>query len=380
MTSISAGTGITLTPSPITGVGSVVLTIPVVVSSGGSGLRQHHGIRRPLWRHYPDRPGTISRGPGHTRPGADLAGGRRLCRSGQAPPGGGGGSGTVTSVAATAPVAGFTITGSPITTAGTLTFALADDLAALEALTGTNTIYYRSGASAWSPVTVSTGLNFAGGILTATVGAGVSSINTLTGAVTLVAGANITITPAGNTLTIAAAAGGAGFVTAIADTPTVDLVVTGTTLSANVIASGLPKIPGEILGKVSVVVPPTSNRKGTGVSSLTPGHLIDAAPMTFSFTLALAADVLFLGFGKSFNTGTGNPVNGIFVNVDGTSYELSAANVDSSIGNFTVSIAGALVLNLAAGVHNIAMLFGTTPGNNNSFAFYDTRTLIALRA
>lgn len=45
-------------------------------------------------------------------------------------------SGTVTSVAATAPAAGFTISGSPITTSGTLGFTLANDLAALEALTG----------------------------------------------------------------------------------------------------------------------------------------------------------------------------------------------------------------------------------------------------
>ena len=37
VTSISAGTGITLTPNPITTTGTVALTIPVVVSSGGTG-------------------------------------------------------------------------------------------------------------------------------------------------------------------------------------------------------------------------------------------------------------------------------------------------------------------------------------------------------
>jgi hypothetical protein len=37
VSSISAGTGITLTPSPITTTGSVALTVPVVVSSGGTG-------------------------------------------------------------------------------------------------------------------------------------------------------------------------------------------------------------------------------------------------------------------------------------------------------------------------------------------------------
>ena len=42
--------------------------------------------------------------------------------------------GTVSSVSASAPTAGFTISGSPITTSGTLTFVLANDLAALENL------------------------------------------------------------------------------------------------------------------------------------------------------------------------------------------------------------------------------------------------------
>jgi hypothetical protein len=38
ITSISSGTGITLTPDPIIATGSVALTIPVVVTSGGTGL------------------------------------------------------------------------------------------------------------------------------------------------------------------------------------------------------------------------------------------------------------------------------------------------------------------------------------------------------
>jgi hypothetical protein len=42
------------------------------------------------------------------------------------------------------------------------------DLTAISALTGTNTIYYRSGTSVWSPVTVGTGLTFTGGTLAAT--------------------------------------------------------------------------------------------------------------------------------------------------------------------------------------------------------------------
>ena len=46
------------------------------------------------------------------------------------------------------------------------------DLTAIAALTGTDTIYYRSAANTWSPVNVSTGLAFSGGNLTATGGGG----------------------------------------------------------------------------------------------------------------------------------------------------------------------------------------------------------------
>jgi hypothetical protein len=45
------------------------------------------------------------------------------------------------------------------------------DLTAIAALSGTNTLYYRSGAGAWSAVTIGTNLSFAGGTLSATGGA-----------------------------------------------------------------------------------------------------------------------------------------------------------------------------------------------------------------
>lgn len=64
------------------------------------------------------------------------------------------------------PAAGITVTnGSGVS--GNPTLALADDLAALEALSDTNTIYYRSGVSAWSAVTVGASLSFSGGTLDA---------------------------------------------------------------------------------------------------------------------------------------------------------------------------------------------------------------------
>jgi hypothetical protein len=51
-----------------------------------------------------------------------------------------GGSGTVTSVNLTAPAAGITVSGGPITTSGAITLALADDLAALEGMSGTGLV------------------------------------------------------------------------------------------------------------------------------------------------------------------------------------------------------------------------------------------------
>lgn len=75
-----------------------------------------------------------------------------------------GSGGTVLSVAATAPAAGFTISGSPITTSGTFVFTLANDLAALEALTGTG-IAVRTGTSTWTnrTITAGTGISVANG-------------------------------------------------------------------------------------------------------------------------------------------------------------------------------------------------------------------------
>jgi len=140
-----------------------------------------------------------------------------------------GGSGTVTSVDITPPAAGITATGGPITTSGSITLALADDLAALEALTGTNTIYYRSGVSTWTPVTVSTGLAFAGGVLTATGGTGtVTSVSVVTANGVSGSVATATTTPA-ITLTLGAITPTSVNSVVISGSSTPTLAVTGTT-------------------------------------------------------------------------------------------------------------------------------------------------------
>lgn len=88
------------------------------------------------------------------------------------PAGAGGG---VTSVSATAPAAGFTITGSPITTTGTFIFTLANDLAAVENLATTG-IATRTAADTWATRTITGTTN----TITVTNGNGVAGNPTLT--------------------------------------------------------------------------------------------------------------------------------------------------------------------------------------------------------
>lgn len=67
----------------------------------------------------------------------------------------------------TAPAAGITIT-NPAGVAGNPTLVLANDLAALEGISGTNVIPYRSAVDTWGTVTISTGLGMTAGTLAIT--------------------------------------------------------------------------------------------------------------------------------------------------------------------------------------------------------------------
>jgi hypothetical protein len=98
-------------------------------------------------------------------------------------------NGTVTSVAATQPAAGLTISGSPITTSGTLTFALANDLGAIEAL-NTNGVLTRTGTDTWA-ARIITGTT---GNITVTNGDGVGGNPTLNLATAGTAGTYATVT------------------------------------------------------------------------------------------------------------------------------------------------------------------------------------------
>lgn len=110
-------------------------------------------------------------------------------------------SGTVTSVSATAG-AGLTVAGSPITSSGTLAFALADDVAAVEALSTTG-IAVRTGASTWATRTLVAGSGIsitnadgvAGNITISTTGAGsVTSVGLSLPSIFTVTGSPVTST------------------------------------------------------------------------------------------------------------------------------------------------------------------------------------------
>lgn len=117
-------------------------------------------------------------------------------------------TGTVTSVDVSAGTTGLTFGGGPITTSGTITLsgtlgvanggtgsttasgarsnlgvvigtnvqAWDADLDALAALSGTNTIYYRSAANTWSAVSIGSDLAFSSGALNVGSGTGTSSV------------------------------------------------------------------------------------------------------------------------------------------------------------------------------------------------------------
>lgn len=84
------------------------------------------------------------------------------------------------------------------------------DLTAIAALTGTNTIYYRSAADTWSAVTIGANLTFSGGTLAGTAGGNVSNVGTpvddqiavWTATTTIEGSAKFTWSNASNTLTV----------------------------------------------------------------------------------------------------------------------------------------------------------------------------------
>lgn len=111
-------------------------------------------------------------------------------------------------------------------------------------------------------------------------GGGVTTVNGLSGAVTLAPGSNITITPSGNTLTIASTGGGGGITSINTDTTAAQLMVTATTGTDFTIATvsgtttfAIPSASSSNRGLLTSADWSTFNSKQ---NALTIGNLTDA--------------------------------------------------------------------------------------------------------
>jgi hypothetical protein len=124
--------------------------------------------------------------------------------------------GTVSSVGITAPAAGISVSGSPVTGSGSITLALANDLAAVEGISSTG-IVRRTGGDTWSAGTqVGLTTEVTGILPVANGGTGTSSPG-------LVQGTNITVSGTWPNQTIASAGGSGNFLSQLTTTS-----VTGT--------------------------------------------------------------------------------------------------------------------------------------------------------
>lgn len=148
-------------------------------------------------------------------------------------PGTASGTGSVTSVSATAPASGFTITGSPITSSGTLVFALSDDLAAVENLTTTG-IVRRTNPNVWAAggvVTIAEGGTGLTNLGTSNTYLSVNNSGTSLEYKSLVAGSGISITHSTGATTFAAT--NTGTVTSVALTAPSFITVTGSPITTS---------------------------------------------------------------------------------------------------------------------------------------------------
>lgn len=258
----------------------------------------------------------------------------------------GGGGGGVTSLTLTQPAAGITITGSgvPITTTGTPTFSLANDLAALEALAGTNTLYYRNGVDSWTNVTIGAGMTFSGGTLNSVSGGSgtVTSVSVVTANGVSGSVANATTTPA-ITLTFGAIAPTSVNSIALAGVSSATLTVTG---------------PSSFSGN--------SSGNNTGDQTTVTGNAGSATILQTGRTIGITGDATWTSpsFNGSANVtaaATVTRVNGVTINGTPSSGQVPIASNGTTAAWGTPSGTGDVV-GPSSATDNAVVRFDTTTG------------------
>jgi hypothetical protein len=226
--------------------------------------------------------------------------------------------GTVTSVSATAPAAGMTITGGPITDAGTLTFALADDLAAVEALASTG-IATRTGANTWETRT-----------LTGTAG-------------------NVTVTN-GN---------------GVAGNPTIDLPALGTPVTASLV-----KVTTDAQGRVTATTAVTQSDL-SGALGYTP---VNVAGDTMTGTLTLAGDAA-----SGLQATTLQQVQSLVSSAVNNRDDKQSVRVATST-NVSLTAPGAVIDGVTLAVGERFLVLGQTNGAQNGIYVFNGALTAATRS
>lgn len=198
----------------------------------------------------------------------------------------------------------------------------------------------------------------------------VSSVNTLVGDVVLAAGANITLTPSGNTITIASPGGGGGSGVSAVNSLTGNITLAaGAGLSVNTAGSTVTYAnTGVLSAKI------TGGSTETGAIVLNPGTgvtITDSPAGTFTFAnsgiLSVAA-----GSGVSAITTSGATTisnTGVLSALAGTGIGLSG-----STGNITITNNGVTSLNTLAGALTLAAgsNITLTPSGGNTITIAST--------
>ena len=205
-----------------------------------------------------------------------------------------------------------------------------------------------------------------------TPGGIVNSLNTLTGAVTLANGPNVTLTPSGNTLTIDTAGPG---VTSLAGTNGISASPASgaVTVTSNATASN---VPGTIVARDSF--------DGFSVGSINLTALLNLAQTTATtgivnlngnrFLHAYGTDNTFLGTraGNTALTGFGNVGVGVdSLTANGSGTDNTAVGVSSlkslTDGFYNTAVGNGAMLNGLHGAHNAAFGISALSGTNGNY-------------